>query len=125
MKKWKIRLCVRGVVFERFHFEIFQNASDFLAVFKENQHKHCPTKKIHAMEIFIIDIIFILAVVKILGNDTDLYNTWGIRPPLHGARQNFIQINFCTYTNICPHWLPVYTILDCTDQVFRSLFGNL
>ena len=63
------QLCAHDVVSERFHFELFHKGPDLLTYLKENSVNLVSGQKLHAMRISTVDIVFILAAVKTLGNE--------------------------------------------------------
>ena len=70
------RLCAHDVTSEHFHLETFQKALNFFAHFNENHRNLVSEQKLKILcdeDVYIVDIIFSLAIVKTLGNDTEVH----------------------------------------------------
>ena len=68
----RLRLRAHGVVSERFHSELFQEAQGLLTKFNENQHEPrlwAKTKHFMRWKIFIVENNLNLTFIKTLGND--------------------------------------------------------
>ena len=66
-------LCAHDVTSKRFHLETFRKALNFFAHFNENHRNLVSEQKLKILcdeDVYIDDIIFSLAIVKTLGNDT-------------------------------------------------------